>query len=174
MQASELAKKKTKTQFILKSDIQQVITQGESESNEFKTSFIDEVIVSLVAFANSKGNTVYIGVSDKGEIKDVEIGKEAMQNWINEIKGLNLLRGIYGFTDQQLSERQNMLMLIELFPKLTREEKAQILGLSLSTVEKDLRRMRNLNLVGRKGSDRTGTWRIIKQNETNGSKLTNK
>ncbi|TXH52946.1 MAG: AAA family ATPase [Bacteroidia bacterium] len=58
----------------------------ESETVEFKTSFSDEVIISLVAFANSKGGTVYIGVSDKGEIKGIEVWKETVQNWIKEIK----------------------------------------------------------------------------------------
>lgn len=54
---------------------------------EFKTSFSDEVIVSLVALANTKGGAVCIGVSDKGEIKGINLGKETVQNWINEIKG---------------------------------------------------------------------------------------
>ncbi|MFT4060942.1 MAG: ATP-binding protein [Edaphocola sp.] len=63
------------------------INQGESETLEFKTSFGDEVIVSLVAFANTKGGTVCIGVSDEGKIKGVDVGKETVQNWINEIKG---------------------------------------------------------------------------------------
>jgi ATP-dependent DNA helicase RecG len=66
--------------------LQHIIQQGESETLEFKTSFSDEVIVSLVAFANLKGGTVCVGVSDKAEIKGVDLGKETVQNWVNEIK----------------------------------------------------------------------------------------
>ncbi len=65
---------------------QHIINQGESETIEFKTAFSDEVIISLVAFANTKGGVVYIGVDNNGSIKGVDIGKETVQNWVNEIK----------------------------------------------------------------------------------------
>ncbi len=66
--------------------IQLVITQGENQNAEFKTSFGDEVIISLVAFANAKGGKVYVGVNDKGKVTGVTPGKETVQQWINEIK----------------------------------------------------------------------------------------
>lgn len=59
---------------------------GENEMVEFKSSFNDEVITSLVAFANTKGGTVYIGVNDKSEAKGINVGKETIQSWVNEIK----------------------------------------------------------------------------------------
>ena len=65
---------------------QHIIHQGESETLEYKTSFSDEVIISLVAFANAKGGAVCIGVADDGEIKGVAVGKETVQKWVNEIK----------------------------------------------------------------------------------------
>ncbi|HMR19220.1 MAG TPA: putative DNA binding domain-containing protein [Sphingobacterium sp.] len=51
--------------------LQNIIKQAEGDTLKFKTSFSDEVIVSLVAFANTKGGAVCIGVSDKGEIKRI-------------------------------------------------------------------------------------------------------
>ena len=53
---------------------------------EFKTSFNEDVIETLVAFANAKGGTVYIGIADNGDVKGINIGKETVQNWINEVK----------------------------------------------------------------------------------------
>ena len=53
---------------------------------EFKTSFNEDVIVSLVAFANAKGGKAYVGVNDKGEVVGVELEPESVQKWINEIK----------------------------------------------------------------------------------------
>ena len=38
-----------------------LIPKQESDSVEFKTSFSDEVIISLVAFANLQGGVVYVG-----------------------------------------------------------------------------------------------------------------
>lgn len=70
----------------MKKHINHIIRQGESETTEFKTSFSDEVIVSLVAFANSKGGSVYVGIADDGAVKGVDLGKETLQNWVNEIK----------------------------------------------------------------------------------------
>ena len=62
------------------------IRSGESETVEFKTGFDREVIETLVAFANTKGGRVYIGVTDKGEVAGVSPGKESVQNWLNQIK----------------------------------------------------------------------------------------
>ncbi len=58
----------------------------ESQTVELNTSFSDEVIISLVAFANANGGSVYVGVKDNAEIQGVELGKETIQNWLNEIK----------------------------------------------------------------------------------------
>ena len=58
----------------------------ESETVEFKTKFNKETIETLAAFSNTKGGTVYIGVSDTGKVIGTSIGKESVQNYINEIK----------------------------------------------------------------------------------------
>ena len=53
---------------------------------EFKTSFNEEVIVTLVAFANAKGGKVYVGVNDVGNVVGMDLGPESVAKWINEIK----------------------------------------------------------------------------------------
>ena len=63
-----------------------MIPKTENSQTEFKTSFNDEIIITLVAFSNAKGGSVYIGVTDKAEVKGVDIGKETIQNWVNEVK----------------------------------------------------------------------------------------
>lgn len=67
-------------------DIRNIIRQGEGISVEFKQSFNRQVIETLVAFANSKGGNIIIGVSDNKSIVGVEITKETIQSWQNEIK----------------------------------------------------------------------------------------
>jgi ATP-dependent DNA helicase RecG len=47
--------------------IQHIIQQGENEQVEFKSSFSDEVIISLVAFANTKGGKVYVVLKIQGQ-----------------------------------------------------------------------------------------------------------
>jgi predicted HTH transcriptional regulator len=58
----------------------------ESDTIEFKTSFTSECIETLVAFANIKGGSIYIGIADNAEIKGVTTGTESVSQWINEIK----------------------------------------------------------------------------------------
>lgn len=58
----------------------------ESRTVEFKYSFGKEVIISLVAFANTRGGKVVLGLDDKGRVTGIELGPETEQKYINEIK----------------------------------------------------------------------------------------
>ncbi len=69
-----------------KKEFEFLISEGEGYDLEFKEKFSDEVIESLVAFANHKGGRVVIGIDKKKILKGVSINKESVQNWINEIK----------------------------------------------------------------------------------------
>ncbi len=53
---------------------------------EFKLSFNEDTIVTLAAFANAKGGTVYVGMKDDATPCGVSLGPETVQHWINEIK----------------------------------------------------------------------------------------
>ncbi len=77
---------KLQIQAFLATDFEALIESGESDSLEFKTSFGRETMETLSAFANSKGGTVLIGVSDMGKIVGIQTTKESIQQWINQIK----------------------------------------------------------------------------------------
>lgn len=62
-----------------------LIKKGESETLEFKESFSKETIKAVVAFANSKGGIILIGISDRKKIKGMSLGKETLKIWANEI-----------------------------------------------------------------------------------------
>ena len=66
-------------------DLKQRITQGENTTTEFKENFDQEVIETTVAFANTHGGVILIGVSDKGEIRGITIGKETLSDVSNRI-----------------------------------------------------------------------------------------
>ena len=53
---------------------------------EFKSSFDNDVIESLVAFSNVEGGSVYVGIADDGKVKGISISKESIATWINEIR----------------------------------------------------------------------------------------
>ncbi len=58
----------------------------ESHTVEHKKSFGKEVIISLVAFANSEGGSVIVGVDDNNRPCGLEVGPETVQRYLNEIK----------------------------------------------------------------------------------------
>ncbi|MDR2621522.1 MAG: putative DNA binding domain-containing protein, partial [Dysgonamonadaceae bacterium] len=59
----------------------------ENQHIEFKSSFNDEVIETLSAFANTNGGKVLVGVKNDGTpIKNFVVGTESFQEWINQIK----------------------------------------------------------------------------------------
>ena len=62
-----------------------LIKTGESDTIEFKEKFDERTIESAVAFANTKGGIIFIGVSDKNNINGIKIGKERLNQWTNQI-----------------------------------------------------------------------------------------
>jgi ATP-dependent DNA helicase RecG len=66
--------------------IKSIIANGEGHNAEFKTSFSQDVIISLNAFANSEGGTVLVGVDNEGRITGVTLNNESVASWINEIR----------------------------------------------------------------------------------------
>ena len=68
------------------SPIMQRIAAGESQTLEFKTSFDKACIDTLVAFANTQGGTVLVGINDAGQVKGLTLGKESLNEWLVHIK----------------------------------------------------------------------------------------
>ena len=68
-----------------KPEINELIKKGESETVEFKETFDNRTVEAAVAFANTKGGLIFIGVSDQGVKKGVQIGKETLSSWTNQI-----------------------------------------------------------------------------------------
>jgi len=62
-----------------------LIKTGESNTVEFKEKFDEQTIESVVAFANTTGGIIFIGVSDKNNIKGIKVGKETLNQWANQI-----------------------------------------------------------------------------------------
>jgi ATP-dependent DNA helicase RecG len=88
----------------------------ENQTVEFKTSFNEDVIETLVAFANAKGGIVYIGVSDIKELQGVTLGKETVQNWINEIKNKTNLQIIPDVEIEDVGDKQIVSFFVQEHP----------------------------------------------------------
>ena len=97
-------------------EIDKLIHEGESEKLEFKSSFDREAIETLVAFANSSGGTMLVGVQDNGVICGVTIGKESIQNWINQVKMATTPAIIPDVTPVIIEEKNVVLFSVDPFP----------------------------------------------------------
>ncbi|MEA3360234.1 MAG: putative DNA binding domain-containing protein [Thermodesulfobacteriota bacterium] len=64
-------------------NIEQIIKNGESQIVEFKESFDREAIETAVAFSNSKGGIIFVGVADDGKMRGITIGAETLREWSN-------------------------------------------------------------------------------------------
>ena len=67
-------------------DLKILLSNGEGLTIEFKSSFNTEVVETLVAFANTSGGSVLVGISNDLKLIGVSINPESIQNWLNEIK----------------------------------------------------------------------------------------
>lgn len=65
--------------------IEHLLAKGEGETIEFKESFDEEALESIAAFANTRGGSVLIGVTDDATVKGVRPGKESLRDWANRI-----------------------------------------------------------------------------------------
>ena len=65
-----------------------LIAKGEGQRIEFKKSFAEEndAIITLCAFAHSKGGTVLFGINDYGEIIGCQLGRNTLENFANNIQ----------------------------------------------------------------------------------------
>lgn len=62
------------------------IALGENSKVEFKSTFNQEVVESVCAFANKLGGTIFIGLKSAEKVLGLQLGPESLQHWLNEIK----------------------------------------------------------------------------------------
>jgi ATP-dependent DNA helicase RecG len=67
-------------------NLSEILSQGESETVEFKASFGDEALETLGAFANAGGGVLLIGVEPTGKVGGVSVGKKTLEDWANRIQ----------------------------------------------------------------------------------------
>ena len=67
--------------------LSKLIGTNESTTIEWKQSLseTDEIIETAVAFANSEGGQIFIGISPEGKVLGVQIGKDTIEKLVNQI-----------------------------------------------------------------------------------------
>ncbi|MDT8287165.1 MAG: ATP-binding protein, partial [Elusimicrobiales bacterium] len=65
--------------------VPELIRKGESETVEFKESFGKDALETACAFANTRGGTILIGVTDAGVVLGAAAGEATTRDWVNQI-----------------------------------------------------------------------------------------
>jgi len=70
-----------------KAKIKRLVKQKESPTLEFKLSLSepDRIVETACSFANTKGGVILIGVSDKGVVRGLDIGRQTVEGLTNKI-----------------------------------------------------------------------------------------
>jgi ATP-dependent DNA helicase RecG len=75
------------------------------------------VVITLTAFANAEGGSVYVGVDDNGTaISAFKIGKESVQQWTNEIKNKTMPSIIPDVTVEEINGVSVLVFSTQEFP----------------------------------------------------------
>ena len=62
--------------------------KNESENTEYKRAVTDDIYKSVIAFANTSGGTIYIGVDDNGEVTGIEDIDDVYTRITNSIRDI--------------------------------------------------------------------------------------
>ena len=147
-------------------DIVKLLRNGESETVEFNARFNKETIVSLAAFANTKGGKViseYPGVSysisETGDFFRVEMRHTPTKTTIKPPLETPLKTEIQ---DVYLTELEDKIFKqIQIDNHITFENIATNLSISRNTVKEYVDKLKNKRVLRRVGGRRGGHWEIL-------------
>lgn len=97
-------------------ELKKLLASGETEAIEFKENFDKDTIETAGAFANTKGGIIFIGVSDKGKVKGIQIRKETLNGWINQISQSTEPRIIPEIEHNEIGGKSIVIIRIKEFP----------------------------------------------------------
>ena len=97
-------------------EIRRLIEEGEGQNLEFKSSFNSGVIETLVAFANSGGGNVVIGLDDKRAATGLTMNAESGQNWVNEVKSKTQPSLVPDLKTYRLEKSQIAVLSVQEYP----------------------------------------------------------
>lgn len=171
-------------------DLQALVALGEDSSRQFKTDVTnaDSLAADLVAFSNSHGGMVLIGVADDGTLPGLSSADVRRLNQLIGNANLNLatdsgvlnLAGLLLFAVHRAAADEmgripsssgkssgktedRILDLLAATAGMTIPDVAEAIGLSSRAVEKQIARLRKGGRLRRVGSRKAGRWEVVRE-----------
>jgi len=155
-------------------DILTTISNGENQTVEFKTSFQKEVIESVVAFANSYGGRVFIGVEDIIEQYGSGIKRIKDECKVHGVKEPKFEEFVHGFRVTIYKEKSDVGVNVGVneiyeFIKLHQPTKANVISenypdITQRTIERYIKQLKEDDKIEFRGSSRTGGYYRLQNN----------
>ncbi|MGV0960282.1 MAG: helix-turn-helix domain-containing protein [Limnohabitans sp.] len=130
--------------------LQHWLKAGETQTQEFKSSFDKACIETMVAFANAKGGRVLVCVTDRGAIQGTTLGKSE-----GVIEGAN--GGVGGGVNTPEALRQIILKT----PGLNAASLVERSAKPLRTVERWLKQLKDQGHIEFRGALKTGGYHPV-------------
>jgi len=162
-------------------EILNLIKIGEGHSLEFKESYTDTISKTICAFANATGGKIFLGVTDKGQIKEYKLPMVKIENsktlFILTFKRPNLqidsyqtrVLGIGKETvEKKVGEKVGdtelkIINLIKNNTKITYSELAKEVNIAEKNIYKNILKLKEKGIIRRVGPDKGGHWEIVKK-----------
>lgn len=176
--------------------IEELIKFGEGQNLEFKSSFNTELIETLVAFANTNGGEIVVGINQNNKLTGVSVNSESVQKWVNEIKlktspsiipdvemvlhndknlkipeFRNISEGflVTVFSAEKNKVTDNQKTILEEILKnkyVTTSDLSAIVGISQRKIKENIGKLKEAGILLRVGPAKGGCWEI-QQKQTN-------
>ncbi|HRT18437.1 MAG TPA: winged helix-turn-helix transcriptional regulator [Candidatus Paceibacterota bacterium] len=158
-----------------KQELEMILHEGERYKTEFKEG-INGIEKDIVAFANSSGGKIlYLKLAKKETleefqekfpeiVKNIKEGKEITREELINIFSESVSRELVEKVGSKLVENQiKILLLLKEKPSITKKQLSEILRISKIAVDKNIDKLKSLNLLKRVGPDKGGYWEVIEK-----------
>jgi predicted HTH transcriptional regulator len=133
-----------------------------SEAIRINSSAIDKSIISL----KKKGILLRVGSKNDGYWQVLSPFKENDKSRVNSEGNGGLVEGWVDRLVEGLVENQKqILLLIAKQPNISKREMAETIGISTTTIDKNISALKNKGILHREGSDKKGHWQILGNKE---------
>ena len=121
--------------------------------------------ISLILHAWNEKHWIKPELIEQPELLQVKLILHIMSEPVNstENKRVVVNKPINEPVNHTLSDRQKRIIeQISKSPNVTRDELAQLIGLSLASLRRDITLLRNEGYISHEGSNKTGVWIVLK------------